>query len=220
MKNCVACAEEIQAQALLCKHCGTMQNDPRFANDLDEVITQVRPAHDFSSWVPSDTKESWRRFFESLTDPNAGFFADEIHQLNEAQEKLFLGVSLFKNLKKMAHIDTSQIVEVRRALAETAHQSGNLTLYGTGCLYIVKSDGTQGKETVGYFATGNKVKGAKGPICDVAIWIHCPRCTDILLQEDEDSDFPEEDQFPGCPACQGKTPVFIDFVGTIADSID
>ena len=31
MKACIACAEEIQFAAKLCKHCGTEQNDPRFA---------------------------------------------------------------------------------------------------------------------------------------------------------------------------------------------
>ena len=28
--KCIACADEIQAEAKLCKHCGTLQNDPRF----------------------------------------------------------------------------------------------------------------------------------------------------------------------------------------------
>jgi hypothetical protein len=29
-KTCVACAEEIKTEAVLCKHCGVMQNDHRF----------------------------------------------------------------------------------------------------------------------------------------------------------------------------------------------
>ncbi|MEY4313126.1 MAG: hypothetical protein RLZZ319_635 [Actinomycetota bacterium] len=32
-KRCVACAEEIQPNAKLCKHCGVMQNDARFLGD-------------------------------------------------------------------------------------------------------------------------------------------------------------------------------------------
>jgi hypothetical protein len=32
-KNCVACAEPILPKAKLCKHCGTLQNDPRFLLD-------------------------------------------------------------------------------------------------------------------------------------------------------------------------------------------
>lgn len=31
MTECIACAEEILSRAKLCKHCGTMQNDPAFA---------------------------------------------------------------------------------------------------------------------------------------------------------------------------------------------
>jgi predicted DNA-binding WGR domain protein len=35
--NCVACAEVIKANAKLCKHCGTMQDDPRFADNPDHI---------------------------------------------------------------------------------------------------------------------------------------------------------------------------------------
>lgn len=33
MKECIACAEEINAKAKLCKHCGTAQDDFRFSSD-------------------------------------------------------------------------------------------------------------------------------------------------------------------------------------------
>lgn len=36
-KNCVACSEEIHAQAKLCKHCHTEQSDQRFAAKLGTV---------------------------------------------------------------------------------------------------------------------------------------------------------------------------------------
>jgi len=32
-KDCVACAEPIMSNAKLCKHCGTLQDDPRFTHD-------------------------------------------------------------------------------------------------------------------------------------------------------------------------------------------
>ena len=33
-KLCVACAEEIKAEARLCKHCNTAQDDPRWSSDI------------------------------------------------------------------------------------------------------------------------------------------------------------------------------------------
>lgn len=36
-KECIACAEQIQESAKLCKHCGTMQNDRRFS----DVVTPI-----------------------------------------------------------------------------------------------------------------------------------------------------------------------------------
>lgn len=39
-KECVACAEEILSAAKLCKHCGTLQSDPRFAPSSASGIDQ------------------------------------------------------------------------------------------------------------------------------------------------------------------------------------
>ena len=36
MAICIACAEEIKNEAKLCKHCGTVQSDPRFREDSRE----------------------------------------------------------------------------------------------------------------------------------------------------------------------------------------
>ena len=41
-KPCIACSEQILPTARLCKHCGTTQDDPRFANFADE--TQIHDA--------------------------------------------------------------------------------------------------------------------------------------------------------------------------------
>lgn len=218
--DCVACAEPIQAKALLCKHCGTMQDDPRFKGKaaLEVVATDTSNVkQSFSAWVKNDTEDAWRDFFDSLTELKGKFFAKEVRALQKAQSKYFLGVKVFKNLKQMSHIDPSHIVEIRHFLAETTYRAGDLELFGTHGLLIAKSDGTRHKDTFGYFATGDPVVGNGEPICDVAIWVHCPRCTDLLLAQDEDADFPDEGQFPDCPACFGNTPVLVDLVGTIAD---
>lgn len=38
MKNCIACAEEIKSAALLCKHCGTRQDDSNFIQNYESPI--------------------------------------------------------------------------------------------------------------------------------------------------------------------------------------
>lgn len=219
-KDCVACAEPIQAKARLCKHCGTLQNDSRFSGTAASEYVGAAAStekHDFSSWVRNDTEDAWREFFENLAETKGQFFAKEVRALRKAQKKLFLGVQIFKNLKQMSNIDPEHIVEIRHYLAETTYRAGDLELFGTNGLFIVKSNGSRDKNTFGYFATGDPVDDNDGPICDVAIWVHCPRCTDLLLAQDEDADFPDEGQFPDCPACFGNTPVLVDLVGSIAD---
>jgi hypothetical protein len=40
VKNCVACAEEIKEEAKLCKHCNTIQDDPKFNPSREERLVQ------------------------------------------------------------------------------------------------------------------------------------------------------------------------------------
>jgi hypothetical protein len=39
--TCVACAEEILEAARLCKHCGTLQSDPRFVSSTPNAVDQA-----------------------------------------------------------------------------------------------------------------------------------------------------------------------------------
>lgn len=40
LKECVACAEDIKVEAILCKHCGTRQDDPEYADRLAEAVAK------------------------------------------------------------------------------------------------------------------------------------------------------------------------------------
>ena len=51
MKLCIACAEEIQNAAKLCKHCGTLQNDKAFSETVGST-GEVRPSE--HQVVPTD----------------------------------------------------------------------------------------------------------------------------------------------------------------------
>ena len=41
--KCMACAEEIKTEAKICKHCGTLQSDPRFLNSIPAPKTIATP---------------------------------------------------------------------------------------------------------------------------------------------------------------------------------
>ena len=45
-KDCVACAEKILAEAKYCKHCQTVQSDPRFSAEFDESKAATRAQGD------------------------------------------------------------------------------------------------------------------------------------------------------------------------------
>jgi hypothetical protein len=40
LKECIACSEDIKVEALLCKHCGTRQDDPEYADRLAEAVAK------------------------------------------------------------------------------------------------------------------------------------------------------------------------------------
>jgi hypothetical protein len=58
-KDCVACAEPILPNAKLCKHCGTLQDDPRFAHV--EQLGPAPSAAQLSSWQFLPKVEQVRR---------------------------------------------------------------------------------------------------------------------------------------------------------------
>lgn len=60
-KTCIACAEEIMAAAKLCKHCGTVQDDPAFNDDLKANLVPHVCDHNqtLSQFAETQTGNFW-----------------------------------------------------------------------------------------------------------------------------------------------------------------
>ena len=69
---CVACAEQIRASAKLCKHCGTLQDDPRFAHENQPDAAQRQSG----SWqfLPKVEQDRRMQILDYLTSSGQDFF--------------------------------------------------------------------------------------------------------------------------------------------------
>lgn len=71
MKKCVACAEEIQNAAKLCRHCNTLQNDQRFS--VPQKPDLLNPHSEATSHEPQSAEKG---FMASFLDPQSWNIAD------------------------------------------------------------------------------------------------------------------------------------------------
>lgn len=82
-KDCVACAEIIMPNAKLCKHCGTLQDDPRFAGGRRVLPGAKGVTSSVSEVLDPEEREAieWFSFYDFVRYVDAGS-EDELENLD------------------------------------------------------------------------------------------------------------------------------------------
>jgi hypothetical protein len=144
MKNCIACAEEIKAEAQLCKHCGTRQDDHSFASSApsEQPEEPQIKAFDFGQLLTifPDVCAAWRItgdlgiffFFEEneFVDFNVGTLEYQYFEPEDLEQ--FAGL-VFGYPEELITVDR-QSVEDEDQLGDTqlsvAFNAGNISYLG------------------------------------------------------------------------------------------
>lgn len=211
---CASCGSSISASSKVSKAKGQFVGDEEY--DRDDAL--------YVDWVKKDTSAEWAKFFANAAKTE---FAGEREAVKVWTRKFKVKPKVYDyNLKAdrklFEQTDKSFVWALWEFYAGSSYErlSGEMELVA----YLTSVEGWDPAGEIRGIAWGGLFVIASVPATEdtyttVAASVHCPRCTALLLEEDDEAEWPEEGQFEDCPACQGNTPVWVDFTGFLAGEI-
>lgn len=221
-QQCPSCKSTIRG-GKFCSECGQPVSNNSIS--LTGNLATDSPASNFSDWVKRDTQKDWADFLSSLTKSGSKYFAQEIGELQKALKKYKIGTRVYsaqapQDVRAIDNLPIENILQIRLIENDNTYYSNGVDgsqVFGHITAYITPdANHDRDEDTVGYLVSEKPISEDDLIYPDAAIAIHCPRCYALLVAEDEDSDWPDEDQFPDCPACFGATPIWIDLLGGLS----